>query len=80
MQGEALTPAMSSARPHRPSFDNIRTHPNNRGMGSAELDYREVTDLSLDLSKQLSELQTTVMAQGELIRRLLNEFEGKVHS
>ena len=31
---------------------------------------------STELTKQLSELQRTVVAQGELLRRLLNELEG----
>jgi hypothetical protein len=75
--GEPMTPALPSARPYHPSLDTIRPRANNRTGSSTTLDCRGGTDDSTDLSRQVSELRATVLAQGELIRRLLNKFEGE---
>ena len=50
-------------RPFR--HDSIYMHPNLTGR-----------DISVDLGEQLSELQRTVIAQGELLKRLVVELEG----
>ena len=52
-----------STRPFR--HNSIYMHPNLTGR-----------DMSLDLGEQLSELQRTVIAQGELLKRLVDELEG----
>ena len=58
--------AEESTRPTRPfRHDSIYMHPN--------LTRR---DVSVDLGEQLSELQRTVTAQGELLKRLVDELEG----
>jgi len=54
-----------STRPTRPfRHDSIYMHPN--------LARR---DVSVDLGEQLSELQRTVIAQGELLKRLVDELD-----
>jgi len=61
---EAVTGAgPGSTRPFR--HESIYIHPN--------LTRR---DMSVDVGEQLSELQRTVIAQGELLKRLVNELEG----
>jgi len=77
MPGEPLTPAVPDTDVDRQSLDTIRPRADNRNGSSPTLGHRGDTH---NLSRQLSELQATVSAQGELIRRLLNEFEGKTSS